>query len=91
MCLANVCFSILCTSFGSSQLQEAMIGCKPKIMPWSYLNSRLGALLFKIRKLHDLSHDEAFLEVRVDLPSRLWCLGAFLQVRIEKSSKYSIM
>ena len=43
-----------------------------------YLDGVLAALFLEVVKLHDLRHDEALLEVSVDLPGGLGRLGAFL-------------
>ena len=49
-----------------------------------YLHGVLAALFLEVVKLHDLSHDEALLEVSVDLPGSLGRLGAFLWSTTER-------
>ena len=46
---------------------------------YPYLHSRLGSLFLEVHELHNLSHDEALLEVRVYLARCLRGLRAFLQ------------
>ena len=46
-----------------------------------YLAGVLGALLLEVLELHDLSHNESLLEVRVYTSGRLWGFRAFLSFK----------
>ena len=49
------------------------------VLEYLYLHCRLRSLFLEVHKLHNLSHDKAFLEVRVYLARCLRGLRVFLQ------------